>query len=74
MDNVVGAQLWMLNKIGERMAEKITMGKHGDYLVDNEMKNYLVKWTSDPWIVKDVLWKRTEVWQERENGFAKDFG
>ena len=50
------------------------MGKHGDYLVDDEMKNYLVKSISDPWIVKDVLWKRTEVWQERENGFAKDFG
>ena len=50
------------------------MGKHGDYLVDDEMKNYLVKSISDPWIVKDVLWKRTKVWREIENGSAKDFG
>ena len=29
------------------------MGKYGAYLVDNEMKCYLVKGTSDLWIVKD---------------------
>jgi hypothetical protein len=53
MDELVGAQEWTLNKIGERMAEQIVISKYGAYLVDDKMKYYLVQWTSNPWIVKD---------------------
>ena len=53
MDDVVGGKQWTLNKMGERMAEKITIGKYGAYLVDDKMKYYLVQWTSKPWIVED---------------------
>jgi hypothetical protein len=53
MDDIVGAQQWTLSNIGARMAEKITVGKYGVYLVDDEMKYYLVQWTSNPWIVTD---------------------
>ncbi len=35
------------------MAEHIVISKYGAYLVDDAMKYYLVKWTSDPWIVED---------------------
>ena len=50
------------------------MGKCGAYLVDNEMKYYLVKGTSNYGLSRMVLWKRMEVWQERENGLVRDFG
>ncbi len=53
MDDAVGARQWTLHKMGERMAEKITIGKYGTYLVDDKMKYYLVQWTSKPWIVED---------------------
>jgi hypothetical protein len=55
IDDLLGAQQWTLNKIWERMAEEIVIGKYGAYLVDDDMKYYLVQWTSDPWIVKDGL-------------------
>jgi len=35
------------------MAELVVIGQYGAYLVDNTMKFYLVKWTSEPWKVED---------------------
>jgi hypothetical protein len=53
VDDLVAAQQWTLNNVGARMAEKILVGKYGAYLVDDVMKYYLVRWTSEPWIVMD---------------------
>jgi len=49
------AQQWTLNKIGERMAALVVVGQYGAYLylVDDTIKNYLVKWSSEPWKVED---------------------
>jgi hypothetical protein len=69
VNDLLGAQQWTLNKIGERMALQIVISKYGAYLVDDTMKYYLVQ-SSDPW----DLWKQMEMWQERESGFANDCG
>ena len=34
-EDIVMAQEWTLKKFGERMAEKIVIGRYGAYLVDN---------------------------------------
>jgi hypothetical protein len=52
INELVFVQQWTLNKIGARMAEKIVQGKFGAYFVDDVIKYYLARWTSDPWIVK----------------------
>ncbi len=52
-DNIVMAQEWTLNKIGERMARNIVVGQYGAYLVDDaHIKYYPVQWTSQPWKIK----------------------
>ena len=74
MDELVGAQEWTLTKIGETMAEQIVISKYGVYLVDDEMKYYLVQWTSNPWIVEDQPLERDGGVAREESGFAKDCG
>ncbi len=52
-EDIVMAQEWTLKKIGERMAEKIVIGRYGAYLVDDaHIKYYLVQWTTLPWRVE----------------------
>jgi hypothetical protein len=74
IDELVGAQEWTLTKIGETMAEQIVISKYGVYLVDDEMKYYLVQWTSNPWIVEDQPLERDGGVAREESGFAKDCG
>ena len=35
------------------MAKEIRIGMYGAYLVDDRMRYYLVRWTSDPWLVEN---------------------
>ena len=58
-DEVITANEWTLNQIGERMLEVISVGKVGAYLVDDKIKYYFVKWTSLPWVV-DVEYSETK--------------
>ena len=51
-DIVITANQWTLQQIGKRMSETISVGKIGAYLVDDQIKYYLVKWTCEPYLVE----------------------
>jgi hypothetical protein len=51
-DELVEAQEWTLQQIGERTSAQIAIDNYGAYLVDDRMKYYLVRWTSMPWKVE----------------------
>ncbi len=53
MNDVVSVKEWTLKSIGGRMAKQIRIGKYGAYIVDDRIRYYLVRWTSNPWLVEN---------------------